>query len=177
VVGSLLYLTEHSRPNIANTGRELSECIAGASPSAFKEMKRVEKFVMDTDDYGLKVLPTISRAKKWKMTVYTDSDWAGDKDNRHSASGYAIFLSETVILRKSKLQKPLALSSSEAEYYSMCEAAKDVKFVAMILEVIGIEIELPMIMYCNNVGAIFIIYKHGSYKSYCLEYDIILLFV
>jgi hypothetical protein len=81
---------------------------------------------MDTDDYGLKVLPTISRMKKWKMTVYTDSDWAGDKDNRHSVSGYAIFLSNTVIFRKSQLQKPLALSSSKAEYYGISEAAKDV---------------------------------------------------
>jgi hypothetical protein len=127
----------------------------GATPSAFKEMKRLAKFVMDTDDYGLKVLPTISRAKKWKMTVYTDSDWAGDKDNWHSVSGYAIFLSDTVILWKSKLQKPLELSSSEAKYYGMSEAAKDVKFVAIILEAIGIEIELPITMYCDNVGAIF----------------------
>jgi hypothetical protein len=155
VVGSLLYLTKHSRPDIANAVRELLKCMDGATPSVFKEMKRLAKFVMDTDDYGLKVLPTISRAKKWKMTVYTDSDWAGDKDNRHSVSGYAIFLSDTVILWKSKLQKPLALSSSEAEYYGMSETAKDVKFVAMILEAIGIEIELPIIMYCDNVGAIF----------------------
>jgi hypothetical protein len=93
--------------------------------------------------------------KKWKMTVYTNSDWAGDKDNQHSVLGYAIFLSDMVILWKSKLQKPLALSSSEAEYYGMSEAAKDVKFVAMILEVIGIEIELQISMYCDNVGAIF----------------------
>jgi hypothetical protein len=60
-----------------------------------------------------------------------------------------------VIFWKSKLQKPLALSSSEAEYYGMSEAAKDVKFVAMILEAIGIKIELLIIMYCDNVGAIF----------------------
>jgi hypothetical protein len=86
---------------------------------------------MDTDDYGLKVLPTISRTKKWNMTVYTDSDWAGDKDNRHSVSGYAIFLSDRVILWKSKLQKPLELSSSEAEYYGMSEAAKDVGAIIM----------------------------------------------
>jgi hypothetical protein len=32
---------------------------------------------------------------------------------------------------------------------------KDVKFVAIILEAIGIEIELPIIMYCDNVGAMF----------------------
>jgi hypothetical protein len=36
----------------------------------------------------------------------------------------------------------------------MSEAAKDVKFVVMILEAIGIEIELPIIMYCDNVEAI-----------------------
>jgi hypothetical protein len=45
-----------------------------------------------------------------------------------------IFLSDTVILWKSKLQKPLELSGSEAEYYDMSEAANDVKFVAMIIE-------------------------------------------
>jgi hypothetical protein len=119
VVGSLLYLMKHSRPNIANAVRELLKCMDGATPSAFNEMKRLAKFVMDTDNYVLKVLTTISRAKKWKMTVYTDSDWAGDKDNRHSASGYTIFLSDTVILWNSKLQKPLAVSSSEAEYYGV----------------------------------------------------------
>jgi hypothetical protein len=75
---------KHSRPDIANAVRKLSKCMDGATPSAFKEMKRLAKFVMDTDDYGLKVLSTISRVKKWKMTVYTDSDWAGDKDNQHS---------------------------------------------------------------------------------------------
>jgi hypothetical protein len=117
VVGSLLYLTKHSIPDIANTVRELSKCMDGATPSAFKEMKCLAKFVMYTDDYGLEVLPTISRAKKWKMTIYTDSDWAGDKENWHGVSGYVIFLSATVILWKSKLQKPVALSSSEAEYY------------------------------------------------------------
>jgi hypothetical protein len=95
---------------------------------------------MDTNDYGLKVLPTISRVKKWKMMVYTDSDWAGDKENRHSVSGYTVLLSDTAILWKSKLQKPLAISSSKAEYYEMSEAAKDIKFVAMILEAIGIEV-------------------------------------
>jgi hypothetical protein len=59
VVGSLLYLMKPSRPDIANALWELSKCINGATPSAFKEMKHLEKFVMDTDDYGLKVLLTI----------------------------------------------------------------------------------------------------------------------
>jgi hypothetical protein len=76
VVGSLLYLMKHARPDIAKAVQELSKCMDGTTPSAFKEMKCLAKFVMDTDNYGLKVLPTIFRTKKWKMTVYTDSDWA-----------------------------------------------------------------------------------------------------
>jgi hypothetical protein len=36
----------------------------GATPAAFKEMKSLAKFVMDTYNYGLKVLPTILRMKK-----------------------------------------------------------------------------------------------------------------
>jgi hypothetical protein len=34
-----------------------------------------------------------------------------------------------VVLWKLKLQKPLALSSAEAVYYALCEAAKDVKYI------------------------------------------------
>jgi hypothetical protein len=53
------------------------------------------------------------------------------------------------------LQKPLALSSEEAEYYALCEVAKDVKYIHMVLQSIGIEVELPIIIYCDNFGAIF----------------------
>jgi hypothetical protein len=53
----------------------------------------------------------------------------------------------------------LALSSSEAEYYGMSEASKDVKFVAMILEAIGIEIELPIIMGSAEMEANVDVYK------------------
>jgi hypothetical protein len=90
VVGLLLYLTKNSRPDIANIVWELSMCMDGGTPSAFKEMKCLVKFVMDTDGYGLNVLPTILRTKKWKMRVYANSDWAGYKDNWHSVSRYTI---------------------------------------------------------------------------------------
>jgi hypothetical protein len=113
VVGSLLHLTKHSRPDISNEARELSKSMDGATPLAFKEMKRLVKFIIDTNEYGLKIAPSVPKTKKWNLTAYKDSDWAGDKDNRHSVSGYSIFLNGAVILWKSKLQKALALSSAE----------------------------------------------------------------
>ena len=47
-VGMLLFLIKHSRPDIANSTRELSKVLDGATKSAYKEMLRVIKFVVDT---------------------------------------------------------------------------------------------------------------------------------
>jgi uncharacterized protein YdaT len=154
-VGMLLFLVKHSRPDIANAVRELSKVLDGPSPAAMKEMKRVIKYVLDTKHYGLKIEPEKLKEDKWVLRVFTDSDWAGDKDNRLSVSGYVLFLMNVPILWKSKAQKLLALSSSEAEYYALSEAAKDVKFVHMLLITMGMKVELPIIVKVDNVGAIF----------------------
>jgi hypothetical protein len=153
-VGNLLYLIKYSRPDIANTVRELAKCMDGATPAAFNEMMRVIRFVLDTRDFGLKVEPKLQQ-DMWDMTIYTDSDWAGDKENRHSVTGYIMYLVGVPILWKSKLQRTVALSSTEAEYYAMSEATKEIKFILQILISIGITVQLPMIVRVDNVGAIF----------------------
>jgi hypothetical protein len=89
------------------------------------------------------------------MVVYTDSDWAGDKDTRRGVSGYVIFLLNVPLMWKSKSQQGVSLSSSEAEYYAMAEAVKDVKFVVHILKCIGIKVEMPSTIKVDDVGAIF----------------------
>jgi hypothetical protein len=154
-VGMLLFLVKHSRPDIANAVRELSKMMDGPSPAAMKELKRVIKFVLDTQDYGLKLEPDKMTNNRWNLKVYTDSDWAGDKDTRLSVTGYVLFLMNVPILWKSKAQKSLALSSSEAEYYALSEAAKDIKFVHMLLTSMGMEVILPIVVKVDNVGAIF----------------------
>jgi hypothetical protein len=64
--------------------------------------------------------------------------------------GFSILLNGTVILWKSKLQQVVALSSLEAEYYALSEATNDVKFVVMIVESIGIKVELPLLRQCRR---------------------------
>ena len=98
------------------------------------------------------------------MVVYTDSDWAGDKNNRRSVSGYVILLLGVPILWKSKLQRSVSLSSSEAEYYALSEAAKEIKFIVMILKALEVEIEMPITLKVDNVGAIFLP-ENGSANS------------
>jgi hypothetical protein len=154
-VGSLLQLVKYSRPDISNVVRELSKCSSGANEASFKELKRLMKFVLDTKEYGLRIYPTKRLNDLWTMKVYSDSDWAGDKDNRHSVTGFVIFLLGVPIVWKSKLQRTVSLSSSEAEYYALSEAVKEIKFVVQILMSIGMKVEMPIQVLVDNIGAIF----------------------
>ena len=80
-VGTLLFLLKHSRPCLANPLRELSKVLDCPMEAAFKELKRVIKFVLDTRDYGLKVKPVIDKADDaWNITVFLDSDYTGDME-------------------------------------------------------------------------------------------------
>ena len=102
-----MYLAKQSRPDIANSVRELAKGMSGASQAAMKELLRVIKFVLDTSDYGLKIQPNMNGKDLWKLVVYSDSDWAGDKDTRHSVGGYIMYLANVPILWKSNTKEQL----------------------------------------------------------------------
>ena len=52
-------------------------------------MLRVIKFVLDTKDLGLKMVPT-SHNGIWHLEAFCDSDFANDKETRISVYGYVI---------------------------------------------------------------------------------------
>ena len=155
-VGMLLYLVKHTRPDIANVVRELSKVLDGPTGAAYKETKRTIKYVLDTADYGLKVEPKFpEQGTSWEVVLYSDSDWAGDKDTRISVTGFVIFLLGVPICWKSKAQRSATLSSREAELVALSEAAKEIKFVTQVLTSMGITVKLPVTCRVDNVGAIF----------------------
>ena len=53
---------------------------------------------------------------------------------------------------KLKSQRSMTLSSSEVEYVALLEAAKEIKFIYQLLQSIGVEIELPIVVRVDNVG-------------------------
>lgn len=155
-VGMLLFLVKHSRPDLANITRELAKVMDNPTKAAMKELYRAIKFTLDTKDYGLKIEPLpLTKNKEWTMTVYSDSDWAGDKDTRKSVSGYILFINGVPVSWKSKSQQSISLSSSEAELIALSEAAKEIKFIAQCLLSMGVPIQLPIICRVDNIGAIF----------------------
>ena len=89
-VGTLLYLTNHSRPDITNPVRELSKSMDGASMAYVTEMCRVIYFVIEMKTSGLRIIP-IFKDGIWKSEALSDSEFANDKDTRYSVYGYVIY--------------------------------------------------------------------------------------
>ena len=156
-VGMLLYLVKHSRPEIANAVRELTRCMDKATKEAYREMLRVLKYVCDTQTLGLKMF--IKRDEggpmDWQLVIYLDSDWANCKETRKSISGFVMFLCGVPIMWRSKQQKSVSLSSTEAEWYALSEAVKEILFVAMVLLDMGISVKTPIVVRVDNMGAVF----------------------
>ena len=62
--------------------------------------------------------------ERTEVEGYTDSDYASNLDNRKSTSGYLFTYVGGMISWRSKLQESTALSTIEAEYIVVFEAAK-----------------------------------------------------
>ncbi|EJK77615.1 hypothetical protein THAOC_00541 [Thalassiosira oceanica] len=154
-VGMLNYLVKHSRPDIANAVRELSKVLDSPSDASYKEMLRVIKYVLDSKEMGLRFEPTFDRNEPWDLVGFSDSDYAGDPETRRSVTGYILYIKGVPIIWKSKAQRSVTLSSSEAEWIALSELVKDIKFVLQLLESMNIKVKLPITVRVDNIGAIF----------------------
>ena len=157
-VGMMLYLVKFSRPDIANSVRELTKAMDCANETHYKAMTRVLKYVMTTRDLGLKYdSGTIVNFKGvWKIVAYCDSDFAGDKNIRTSVTGFCIYIGDNLISWKARAQKSVTLSSTEAEYVAVSEVCAEIIFIKYLLEFVGVNVKYPITVMCDNVGAIFL---------------------
>ena len=154
-VGMLLYLLKHSRPDLSNSVRELTKVMDGATKGHLKSLHRVVKYVLTTKNWRLKMNTSNNCEKDWKIKAYSDSDYGGDRDTRRSVSGYIIMVNGCVVSWRSRGQKSVTLSSSEAEYVAASETVTEMLFIKNILEGMGETVILPMKLKVDNVGAIY----------------------
>ena len=154
-VGTLRYLTKHSRPDISNPVRELSKTMDAPAPAHLKEMYKLTRFVLATKYHGLK-FKLMKSMRKWVLKALSDSDFASDKETRISIYGYVIYFCGIPIAWRSKGMKTVVLSTTEAEYMALSEVVKKLKFIVQLLQTMNITVELPITVYVDNVGAIWL---------------------
>ena len=155
-VGTLLYLVKHSRPDICNAVRELSMVMDAGTQEHYKRMIQVMHYVQKTKQKVLTFKPKKEDDDTWRVNGFSDSDWAGDTDNRKSVTGWCIFVGECLVGWGSRAQRSVTLSSTEAEYVAVSEVCTEILFIAQIMRFVGMTVKYPLIVNVDNIGAIFV---------------------
>jgi hypothetical protein len=85
---------------------------------------------------------------------YSDSDYAGDVEDRRSTSGAVYFLGRSLVTWSSQKQKIVALSSCEAEYVAAAAAAcQGIWLSRLIADMLGTK-EATVKLLMDNMSAI-----------------------
>jgi hypothetical protein len=120
IVGSLMYLSCCTRPDISYAVTMLSQFNSRNDSSHMAALKRVLRYLKGT--VGLSLLfKKCSRP----LVAYADADWGNGPDGR-SFTGYFLSFGGAAISWQARKQRCVALSTAEAEYIAICEAAKEV---------------------------------------------------
>ncbi|GFT74774.1 retrovirus-related Pol polyprotein from transposon TNT 1-94 [Trichonephila clavipes] len=96
----------------------------------------------------------LSKVKSLKLRCYSDSDFATNRDDRVSMGGFITFIDETPISWRTFKQKSVSLSTMEAEYVSLTEAAKEFIWLKNVIDNKSLNLELSEnVMFCDNQAA------------------------
>ena len=171
LIGSLLYLCA-SRPDIMFAVSLLSRFMHSPSQIHFSAAKRVLRYIKGTADYGV----WFFKIEGGKLEGYTDSDWAGSKDDMKSISGYLFSYGSGPFSWNSKKQGVVAQSTAEAEYVSAAAAANQALWLRKLLNDLNERQEEATVIFCDNKSAICIAenpIQHGRTKHISVKYHAI----
>ena len=107
-------------------------------------------------DVGL-TLKKNTDSKNYILTGYCDSDFAANKEDRRSVTGYFVQVNGSTIAWKSKKQTSTTLSSTEAEYVTLSYCACELQFLFQLFNELNLPLQKPIIINEDNAGALFIV--------------------
>jgi hypothetical protein len=81
------------------------------------------------------------------------ADWAGDRDDRKSTSGWVVQLAGGAVSWFSKRQPVVALSSAEPEYICACSCAQEIMFFRQALSGVGFKVGGKTTVWCDSQSA------------------------
>lgn len=139
--------------------QELARFGSNPTKAHEKAMLRCMKYCVNTKEEGLVLKPNgqwDGRDNKFQfeITGYSDSDYAKDPETRKSVSGWTAMLNGALFTRKSRMQKFVTMSVTEAKCVAATECVQDMLFGKRFLEAMGLKVKLPMTLYMDNKGGV-----------------------
>ena len=121
-------------PDLQFTVKDSSREMANPKESSWQEAKKVVRYLVGRE--------AVVWAFDWQdeeecSEVLTDSDWGGNRKDRHSTSGGVWRVGRHTIKTWSATQGAYALSSAEAELYAMIEGVTRAKGLVNLARELG----------------------------------------
>ena len=147
VVGMLLYLCGHSRPELQFAVSQCARFVHNPTRLHEEALVRIGLYLKGTSDKGL-----IVRSKgNLRVEMFCDADFAGlwgyenptDPACVKSRAGWIVWLGGFPVIWGSKLINQLALSTMEAEYYAMSLSMRELIPFLDILKEVGAALGVP----------------------------------
>ncbi|KAL0641199.1 hypothetical protein Bca4012_102625 [Brassica carinata] len=151
LVGKLIYLTI-SRPDICFAVNQVSQHMQVPKEHHWRMVERILMYLNGSPDQGV----WMGCNGSTEVVGYCDADWAGDRADRRSTTGYCTFIGGNLVTWKSKKQKVVSCSSAEVEYRAMLKLTNELVWIKGILKHLEIIQATPMTMHCDNQAAIHI---------------------
>ena len=146
LVGSLMYLATCTRPDIAYAVGTLAKFSSKPNQTHWVAAKRVLRYLKGTSNLGI----IFKGDEPERCKAYSDADWAGDKDDRKSTSGYLFQIASGPVSWRSKKQDTVALSTAEAEYVALSSATQECVWMRQLTSELGDPPEGPTTILEDN---------------------------
>lgn len=171
LVGSLLYLS-HTHLDICYAVGCISRYMQAPQQIHFQAPKRILRYLRGTAEYGLHLTPDHNST----LHSYADADWGRDLDTRRSISGILHQLGNATIGWSSKMQPTVSLSSTEAEYKVLTDAAKDIIHLRRLIQELGFDGTNPTSLMSDNQSCIKLVHNpilHARMKHIDIQHHFI----
>jgi hypothetical protein len=152
LVGSLMYLTMCTRPDLAHAVGVLSRFLENPAERHWDMGIRVLKYLKGTLDQGLEY----KRGQKITIQGYSDSDWVSDKATGRSTRGFLVYLGENLMNWKSKRHRSVATSTTCAEVEALYHGVLDSEWIRNFLNELGMRTAVSE-WFCDNQAAVAIV--------------------
>ena len=150
MVGSLLYASIGTRPDIAQAVGAVSRFNSCPTEAHLTAVKRISRYLKGTINFGIKY----EKLTDGTLSGFLDADWAGDMDNRHSTTGNLFMMSGGAVSWLSRKQPVVALSTTEAEYVALSTATQEAVWLRRLLSEIRATPMTPTTIKEDNQGTI-----------------------
>ena len=168
LVGSLMYLTA-MRPDMMFVTSLIIRYMGRPTNLHLQAAKRALRYLKGTVNYGIHY----KRGGNEKLLAFTDSDYAGDVEDRKSTSGYVFVLNSGAVSWCSKKQPIVTLSTTEAEFVAATVCACQAIWMKKILTELKYSDEDCITIWCDNSSTIKLsknLVLHGRSKHIDVRY-------